>query len=93
MRRRVEVQILNIAAANVLPAERNIICWAQDYFNGLVSVIMTTLFSMLRCASHVFSLFSFDTNQGVPTRFHLPDVLQTLVSLVYCWPTVEADGA
>lgn len=44
VRRRVELQILNVAAFNCLPAERNLIRWSSDYFQGLLSMTMPTIF-------------------------------------------------
>lgn len=53
---------------------------------------MTSPSHILLCTSPIISQFGL-TARNTPTPFLLPELVQTLDTLVYWWPFIKVDGA
>ena len=84
-RRKIEVQILDMAIRNGLPVTGAILRWGKNHaYQGIMNQTMSALMCILLCTSVIFYI-EFPAPECIVYR--LPNVLQRFVAKLYYWPS------
>lgn len=89
-RLKVEHLILTAAAENDLPTEGCFVQISGTKYNGISSMSMSTTYIILLFASRIFKDLE-KTSLNTKRIFHIPLLLQSIISHLYYWPEKNID--